>query len=232
MVKLVLQQTSGIVAVFFNNVNQEGLSLLSWLSTFNSSHSTTFFASWNATHNNPCKWDYIKCNSNGFVSEINITSIHLFTTFPTQFLSFNFLTTLVLSYGSLTGEIPSSIGNLSSLVSLDLNYNALTGRIPPEIGKLSQLQLLSLISNSLQDGIPTEIGNCSKFQRLLLFDNHLCGRIPLEIGQVRALEIFRADGNMGIHGEIPMQISQCKELVFLGLQRLGFQGRFHMVLES
>ncbi|KAI8013527.1 LRR receptor-like serine/threonine-protein kinase [Camellia lanceoleosa] len=196
-------------------LNQEGLSLLSWLSTFNSSHSATFFASWNATHNNPCKWDYIKCNCDGFVSEINISSIDLCTTFPIQFVSFNFLTTLVLSYGNLIGEIPCSIGNMSSLVSLDLSYNALTGRIPPEIGKLSQLQLLSLGSNFLEDGIPTEIGNLSKLQELLLFDNLLSGRIPLEIGQLRALEIFQAGGNPGICGEIPMQISQCKQLVFL-----------------
>ncbi|KAF5955103.1 hypothetical protein HYC85_007959 [Camellia sinensis] len=201
-------------------LNQEGLSLLSWLSIFNSSHSATFFASWNATHKNPCQWDYIKCNCDGFVSEINISSIDLCTTFPIQFVSFNFLTTLVL-----IGEIPCSIGNMSSLVSLDLSYNALTGRIPPEIGKLSQLQLLSLGSNSLQDGIPTEIGNCSKLQQLLLFGNQLSGRIPLEIGQLRALESFRAGGNPGICGEIPMQMSQCKQLVFLGLAETGMSGK-------
>ena len=65
-------------------LNQEGLSLLSWLSTFNSSDSATAFSSWDPTHQSPCRWDYIKCSKEGFVSEIIIESIDLHTTFPTQ----------------------------------------------------------------------------------------------------------------------------------------------------
>lgn len=38
--------------------------------------------------------------------------------FLTQFLSFNFLTSRVLSNGNLTGEFPPSIGNLSPLMFL------------------------------------------------------------------------------------------------------------------
>ncbi|XP_030497593.2 LRR receptor-like serine/threonine-protein kinase RGI1 [Cannabis sativa] len=208
-------------------LNQEGLSLLSWLSTFNSTSTsaTTFFSSWNPTHQTPCKWDYIKCSSNGFVSEIKITSINIPTNFPTQLLSFNHLTSLVLSNANLTGIIPPSIGNLSSLVILDLSFNALTGNIPESIGKLSKLQLLSLNSNSLHDGIPEAIGNCTKLRKLELFDNQLSGKIPAEIGQLEALEIFRAGGNPGIHGEIPMKISNCKGLIVLGLADTGVSGQ-------
>ncbi|XP_057503635.1 LRR receptor-like serine/threonine-protein kinase RGI2 isoform X1 [Actinidia eriantha] len=206
-------------------LNQEGFSLLSWLSTFNSSPSATFFSSWDPTDQNPCQWDHIRCNNNEFISEIAISSISLGNNFPTQFLTFHFLTTLVLSNGNLTGEIPFSIGNLSLLNTLDLSINSLTGRIPQEIGKLSQLQVLSLSSNSLQGGIPAEIGNCSRLQQLELFDNMLSGRIPAEIGKLWALEIFRTGGNPGIHGEIPMQISQCKELAFLGLADTGISGQ-------
>ncbi|KAM3759416.1 hypothetical protein ACB098_01G118200 [Castanea mollissima] len=206
-------------------LNQEGLSLLSWLSAFNSSSSATFFHSWDPTHNNPCKWDYIKCSRQGFVSDITITSINLHTGFPTQLLSFNYLTTLVLSNANLTGEIPPSIGNLSSLVTLDLSSNALSGNIPAAVGKLSELQFLALNSNSLHGQIPTEIGNCSKLQELELFDNQLSGWIPAEISNLVGLEIFRAGGNLGIHGEIPMLISNCKRLVFLGLSDTGISGQ-------
>ncbi|KAM7507863.1 hypothetical protein LguiA_018316 [Lonicera macranthoides] len=205
-------------------LNQEGLSLLSWLSTFNSS-SSNFFSSWDPTHQNPCKWAYIKCGTNEFVSEITISSLNLPTTFPTQFLSFNFLTTLVLSNGNLTGEIPQAIGNLSFLITLDLSYNALTGKIPPEIGKLSQLQMLSLNSNFFQGEIPAAIGNCSMLRQLELFDNQLSGEIPASVGKLGGLEILRAGGNQGIYGEIPMQISNCKRLVFLGLADTGISGQ-------
>ena len=97
-------------------LNQEGHCLLSWLSTFNSSLSATFFSTWDPSHKNPCKWDYVRCSSNGFVSGITITSINLPTSFPTQLLSFNHLTTLVLSNANLTGEIPRSIGNLCQCI--------------------------------------------------------------------------------------------------------------------
>ncbi|KAL5776707.1 hypothetical protein ACOSP7_009633 [Xanthoceras sorbifolium] len=206
-------------------LNQEGVSLLSWLSTFDSSSSTTFFSSWNPSHQNPCNWDYIKCSSDGFVSEITITSIHLPTSFPTQLLSLSHLTNLVLSNVNLTGEIPPSIGNLSSLVNLDLSFNALTGDIPAEIGKLAELQFLILNSNILHGRIPRDIGNCSKLRQLELFDNQLSGEIPAEIGKLRALEIFRGGGNSGIHGEIPREISNCKGLVFLGLADTGISGQ-------
>ncbi|XP_048431889.1 LRR receptor-like serine/threonine-protein kinase RGI2 isoform X2 [Pyrus x bretschneideri] len=206
-------------------LNQEGISLLSWLSTFNSSSSAAFFSSWTPADQDPCKWDYIRCSSNGFVSKIRIISIHIPTSFPIQLLSFNYLTTLVLSNGNLTGEIPRSIGNLSSLITLNLSFNALTGDIPQEIGKLSNLQLLSLNSNSLHGAIPIEIGNCSKLQQLEVYDNHLSGKVPAEIGQLLALEVFRAGGNPGIHGEIPMQISKCKSLTILGLAATGITGK-------
>lgn len=206
-------------------LNQEGLSLLSWLSTFNSSPSATFFSSWNPTHQNPCTWDYIECSSDGFVRHITITSIHLPTTFPTQLLSFHHLATLILSNGNLTGHIPPSIGNLSSLVTLDLSYNLLTGKIPAEIGNLAELQLLALNTNLLHGVIPPEIGNCSNLQQLEFFDNNLSGRIPAQVGQLKALEIFRAGGNSGFRGEIPMQISNCKELAFLGLADTGISGQ-------
>ncbi|XP_027148192.1 LRR receptor-like serine/threonine-protein kinase RCH1 [Coffea eugenioides] len=206
-------------------LNQEGLSLLSWLATFNSSSSANFFSSWDVTHQNPCKWDYIKCTSGGFVSEITITSINLPTSLPSQVLSFNFLTVLVLTNGNLTGEIPPAIGNMSSLATVDLSFNALTGMIPPEIGKLPNLRVLSLNSNSLHGGIPEEIGNCSHLRQLELFDNQFSGKLPVEISHLNALEIFRIGGNIGIHGEIPVEISKCVNLTILGLADTGISGQ-------
>ncbi|KAK8704207.1 hypothetical protein V6N13_047837 [Hibiscus sabdariffa] len=180
-------------------LNHEGLSLLSWLSSFNSSSSSVadaFFSSWNPSHQNPYKWDFIKCNGGGFVSEIGILNIDLRTSFPSQVVSFQHLIVLVLSQSNLTGEIPPSIGNLSSLVTLNLSFNAFSGSIPDEIGKLSRLRSLSLNTNLLHGGVPREIGNCSKLRLLELFDNNLSGKIPVEVGQLVELEIFRAGGEL------------------------------------
>ncbi|KAG9457152.1 hypothetical protein H6P81_001660 [Aristolochia fimbriata] len=208
-------------------LNDEGRSLLSWLSAFNSSasSSSSAFSSWNPSDQNPCEWNFIRCSSDGYVSEIRIESINLGTSFPTQILSFRYLNTLILSKTNLTGKIPASISKLSSsLTTLNLSYNSLAGNIPPDIGKLTQLSFLALNSNALNGEIPREIGNCSKLQQLELVDNILTGRVPKEVGLLSSLQIFRAGGNPGIYGEIPSEISNCKELVFLGLADTSISG--------
>ncbi|CAN1234905.1 LRR receptor-like serine/threonine-protein kinase RGI2 [Linum perenne] len=213
-----------------HSLNQEGLSLLSWLSTFNSSSpssSSISFSSWDQSHPTPCKWDFITCSGgDDFVAEIVVISVNLPTSFPTQILSFTKLRRLVLSRANLTGRIPGSISNLSnSLVELDLSFNSLTGGIPAEIGQLRNLQALSLNSNLLEGRIPGEIGNVSKLRKLELYDNRISGKIPAEIGELGFLEKFRAGGNSGIFGEIPPEISNCRSLVYLGLADTGISGR-------
>ncbi|KAF5955104.1 hypothetical protein HYC85_007960 [Camellia sinensis] len=206
-------------------LNQEGFSLLSsWLSNFNSSHSATFFASSNATHKNPCQWDYIKCNCDGSSPSTSLPP-----------LSFLMATSSEKFHVRLEHVI---IGQLGSQLQCSDRKNG------TRIEKLSQLQLLSLGSNFLQDGIPTEIRNCSKLQQLLLFDNQLSGRIPLEIGQLRALEIFQADGNPGnlrrdpntdvtmqttiyaanLTGEIRREIGNCSALEKLSIRQNNISG--------
>ena len=58
-----------------------------------------------------------------------------------------YTTELDLYGNSLTGEIPSEIGNLTNLTYLQLRSNQLTGSIPPEIGNLTNLTYLSLSNN-------------------------------------------------------------------------------------
>uniref|UniRef100_A0A5B7CB48 Putative receptor-like protein kinase 2 n=1 Tax=Davidia involucrata TaxID=16924 RepID=A0A5B7CB48_DAVIN len=53
----------------------EAITLFSWLHTSPSPPSS--FSNWNSLDTNPCNWTYITCNSQGFVSEINIQSIPL-----------------------------------------------------------------------------------------------------------------------------------------------------------
>ena len=60
---------------------------------------------------------------------------------------------------SLSGTIPTEIGNLTNMVDLRWSFNLLTGTIRSQIVHLPSLTTLYYDSNSLSGTIPTEIGN-------------------------------------------------------------------------
>ncbi|KAL4563864.1 hypothetical protein LXL04_027912 [Taraxacum kok-saghyz] len=62
---------------------------------------------------------------------------------PPRIISIN------LSTSDLTGQIATSIANLSSLETLDLSNNSLTGQIPDFLENLSSLKLIDLRGNQL-----------------------------------------------------------------------------------
>ena len=56
---------------------------------------------------------------------------------------------LDLSYNSLGGEIPTSLGRLTSLVNLNLSHNNLSGSIPVSLGSMVSLSDINLSHNYL-----------------------------------------------------------------------------------
>ena len=60
---------------------------------------------------------------------------------------------------SLTGTIPTEIGNLTNLSNLDFGDNHLTGSVPSEIGNLTNLKSILIQENRLSGTIPEAIGN-------------------------------------------------------------------------
>ncbi|KAL8100039.1 hypothetical protein AgCh_032338 [Apium graveolens] len=197
--------------------NQEVTALHSWIHS-TSSTPPPFFSTWNILDQNPCKWDYITCNTQNHVSEIVIQSVPLkFTSLPSNISSFKFLTKLVISDANVSSTIPPELGDCSALTFLDLSSNSLVGSIPATIGKLQNLQDLVLNSNQLTGKIPFELSNCTSLKILLLFDNRLSGNIPAELGSLSSLESLRAGGNKDITGELPEELGNCGNLTVLGL---------------
>ncbi|PPD72648.1 hypothetical protein GOBAR_DD30454 [Gossypium barbadense] len=67
----------------------------------------------------------------------------------------------------LTGQIPTSIFNISSLKAIDLSNNSLSGQIPEEIGNLLGLELLNIKAiKGLIGQIPTLIFNISSLKTI------------------------------------------------------------------
>ena len=130
---------------------------------------------------------------------------------------------LDLSINSLTGAIPSELGDLSELDSLNLWGNSLTGAIPSELGSLSNLEYLNLWGNSLTGAIPSELGDLSELEFLSLGDNSLTGAIPPELGDLSNLESLYLHFN-SLTGAIPPELGDLSKLKTLGLRSDSLTG--------
>ncbi|CAN6462024.1 unnamed protein product [Victoria cruziana] len=85
---------------------------------------------------------------------------------------------LDLSNSGLSGDIPTSLANLTAIVSINLARNNLTGTIPYFLANLTQLRDLDLSGNSLTGSIPDFFANLMQLAVLDLSDNDLNGSVP------------------------------------------------------
>ncbi|KAJ6996671.1 inactive receptor kinase [Populus alba x Populus x berolinensis] len=90
--------------------------------------------------------------------------------------SYPLMESLDVSQNSLSGPLPSGIGNFANLKSLNLSGNNLTGQLPVELSKLTYLQYLDLSANNFQGKIPDKLP--SSLIGLNMSDNDLSGNIP------------------------------------------------------
>ena len=123
-------------------------------------------------------------------------------TIPSELGDLSSIERLYLGANLLTGTIPSALGNLSSVERLVLGNNSLTGTIPSELGGLSNLEWLNLSNNSLTGTIPSELGDLSNLTDLELDINSLTGTIPSELGNLSNLERLYLNNN-SLTGCIP-----------------------------
>ncbi|MFQ6658180.1 hypothetical protein Gotur_027560, partial [Gossypium turneri] len=71
-------------------------------------------------------------------------------------------------------QIPEEIGNLLSLELLSIEaIKGLTGQIPTSIFNISFLKYIDLSNNSLSGQIPSSIFNSTTLEEIYLFNNKL-----------------------------------------------------------
>ncbi|KAJ3670908.1 hypothetical protein LUZ60_008334 [Juncus effusus] len=89
-----------------------------------------------------------------------------------------YMSSIDLSFNSLTGDIPEGICALVGLLNLNLSGNRLNGHIPGRIGDIQALESLDLSNNYLFGEIPSGLSNLTSLSYLNLSYNNLSGRIP------------------------------------------------------
>ncbi|KAI5315000.1 hypothetical protein L3X38_044176 [Prunus dulcis] len=216
----------------------------------------TVFTSW--TEATPiCSFTGVVCNSNGLVSEINLSQQKLSGILPFDSIcSLQSLKKLSLGWNGLHGSLTDDLKNCTSLKQLDLGNNSFTGKVP-DLSSLSQLTLLSLNGSrfsgafpwkslenltqltflSLGDNpfelssFPAEVIKLDKLYWLYLTNCSITGQIPEGIGNLILLENLELSSNQ-LSGEIPQSISNLKKLRQLELYENLLTGKLPAGLGS
>ncbi|CAM0907886.1 unnamed protein product [Alopecurus aequalis] len=133
--------------------------------------------------------------------------------FITRLTNCTSLRWVTLQNNKFSGELPTSISNLSGqLEALDIRYNQISGKIPFGIGSFLKLFKLGLSGNHFTGPIPDNIGRLNMLQFLTLENNQLSGMMPSSFGNLTRLQHLSADNNI-LEGPIPMSIGNLQQLV-------------------
>ncbi|CAI0447551.1 unnamed protein product [Linum tenue] len=165
--------------------------------------------------------DYSNVLSNATnLSELWLQEVNMSNIKPSSFSNLSrSMKHLDVSDCGLTGNVPSSICNLTSLTSLDLSHNSFSGEFPHTVSNLVQLETLHIQVNSFSGSfpltIPSSIFNLPNLQWLGCSDNQLVGPIPSEIVHSSLHSVYL--NNNFLNGTIPSWLLALPSMEILGL---------------
>ena len=116
----------------------------------------------------------------------------------TKFLAFPLVCTETIwaHDTSITGTLPSEIGNLSSnLIELRMPNTNVNGPLPSEIGKLSNLDALRLPNTRISGTIPSEMRNMASLRVLDIQLTDITGTLPADFDRLSNLETLFVGGS-------------------------------------
>ncbi|KAK4804782.1 hypothetical protein SAY86_004599 [Trapa natans] len=124
------------------------------------------------------------------------------------------LTTLNLQSNNLSGEISSSLCQMSSLEDLLLNSNKVDGTIPGCLGNITHLVQLDLSYNQLHGTLPRSLSSCSWLSSLSVAYNRIYDIFPHWVNASYDLTSLSLESNKfyGVIGAPPLRIEE----LFLG----------------
>ncbi|GLJ24479.1 hypothetical protein SUGI_0467460 [Cryptomeria japonica] len=147
---------------------------------------------------------------------------------PVSLLNISSLAVLKFRGNSMSGSLPSWMGNMSKLTLVDLSSNIyLNGSIPNSLSRLNFLEYLDLSNNGIV-GIPEAISNLTSLRYLDLSANKLTGRIPSNLGDIHtnvaSLSYLDLHQNQ-FEGTIPSSLGLLMNLTYIDLSGNRLSGR-------
>jgi HYR domain/GEVED domain/Domain of unknown function DUF11/Secretion system C-terminal sorting domain len=196
---------------------------------YNNMGGVNWFASWDRTK--PIDtWYGVILNANGCVVDLGIWNA--IGNLVPSIGNLSELEALRLNgSGTMTGALPSELGNLKKLKVLEANSNKFTGSIPASFGNLTNMEDFRLYGNQLTGSIPVELGNLKKVKTFLLYLNQLSGEIPSSLGGLDSVKAFFISSNK-LTGKIPNSLGNLKNVEALDLGSNQFTDTLPKIIAS
>ncbi|KAK1578435.1 hypothetical protein Q3G72_030246 [Acer saccharum] len=175
-----------------------------------------------------CNWTGVTCvtaaSSQLSVTSLNLQGLNLSGEISSSICELSSLTHLNLANNFFNQPIPLHLSQCSSLETLNLSNNLIWGTIPDQISQFGSLKVVDLSRNHVEGKIPENIGSLVNLQVLNLGNNLLSGSVPFVFGNFSELVILDLSQNAYLVSEIPSDIGKVGKLEQLLLQNSGFHG--------
>ncbi|KAF8100969.1 hypothetical protein N665_0212s0013 [Sinapis alba] len=142
---------------------------------------------------------------------------------PSSLCEVTELYNLNLRNNRFSGSFPKCWHDSSQLFTIDASENNISGEIPESLCDLRDLTFLHLNQNAFEGNIPNMFPNCYDIQHIDLSGNNISGVIPTEILDLSYLRILNLSRN-SIEGSIPGKVSNVGRLETLDLSRNKLSG--------
>ncbi|KAK1401266.1 Polygalacturonase inhibitor [Heracleum sosnowskyi] len=149
---------------------------------------------------------------------------------PRSIENLTHLTSLVITWTSVTGPVPNNLSKLKNLQSIDFSFNKLHGSLPPSLPLLPSISEISLSRNQLTGSVPETYGHFPitlNLPILMLSHNKLSGKLPVSLGSVNFSEIDLSRNSFS--GDASMLFGEEKGCQLLDISRNNFEFDFSTV---